>query len=87
MRALWRGALSTRVGRRTLVLFVVSALLPTFVLAGLSYAHVRATMERQAATALSESTKRRGPSRRASHLVGSPPARSGSSWRRDHRLI
>ncbi len=53
------GAFSTRVGRRALLLFVACALLPTFVFAMLSYAHVRDTLRDDAYRELNESAKRR----------------------------
>ncbi|MFN8571054.1 MAG: HD domain-containing protein [Gemmatimonadaceae bacterium] len=88
MRQLQSGALSTRVGRRTLLLFVACALLPTFLFAALSYTHVRDTLRDDAARELGESAKRRAVQivERAnwlSHLIrdraDGATARSGST--------
>lgn len=58
MRSLARGALATRVGRRTLLLFVGCALLPTSILAVFAYSKVRDTLLAEALRALEESAKR-----------------------------
>ncbi len=53
------GALGTRVGRRTLLLFIGCALLPTSVLAVFAYSEVRSTLRGEAFRSLEEAAKRR----------------------------
>lgn len=59
MYARGRGALATVVGRRTLLLFVCCALLPTSLLAVFAYSEVRTTLQQEATQGLAEVAKRR----------------------------